>query len=286
MNTRADQVRPVTGGIVPAMATTPRVPTPEELRHAHLLRSDPTLWGKPEIRAALGNIDRSTMDRLMYTGLNYALKGVVQWPPDRSVIGKKDDLPVVAERSLKDWPPHHSILPAPTVWVGADRPRWRAGVIRTWAMQVGRMTLDGQPIVLGPGRGQPRLRLRATRSADDADLETLHYLIDDPAPWDLTDIQAFFQVDALTARYWMQAADNRALSGVRTWPPSFQESRTRAEPKTRGRLRRWPPHYRMLPGPGERTAGEIKLWAMQTGRMLPDGTLVNLSGKRSTRRES
>lgn len=83
-------------------------------------------------------------------------------------------------------------------------------------------------------------------------------LVNDGTPWTMADIAVGLDVQSQTVRSWRKDALNAAKSN-------------RAAPTT--------PHPNHLPNPdipvtGKPTwkAGTIRKWAIQTGRMAPDGT--------------
>lgn len=112
------------------------------------LQADDKLWTVTQVADALGlslcrtrQLPRQTTDWLQY--------GQGQWPP-RPHTYSSHPQPVEVT-----WlPPHQAMLPLPDD-TSTENPRWRAGTIRTWAMQTGRMSPDGVPNRARPP-GRPR----------------------------------------------------------------------------------------------------------------------------------
>lgn len=98
--------------------------TPPQRRTYELLVSDGTPWTMTEIAV----------------GLDVQPQTVRSW--------RKDALK--ADPSA----PHPNHLPTPDIPV-SGKPTWKAGTVRRWAIQTGRMAVDGTPLRLKPP-GRPR----------------------------------------------------------------------------------------------------------------------------------
>lgn len=236
------------------------------------LCSDPTLWDLWQVQNAIGVKDRTVMYKFMYTGDNYDRGGVTTWPPTMAEMSKRD-LGEVPVDLASDCPPHVSILRR-GVSLSGGRRRWRAGDVRRWAMQVGRMTMHGTPIVPTSARGS--VAKPKAVSGDPVDLGGIDALIEDPTPWGQREIAELFEVDVSAVDRWARATRNRTTRGVRMWPPLSTETKHASTGGRGPRLRGWPPHHRLLPPEPEWTAGNIRLWGLRTGRLRLDGTVVTI----------
>lgn len=87
------------------------------------------------------------------TNLNVQPQTVRKWRRESLA-----DARAAAQRPRRDVAaaPHPNHLPMPDIPV-AGKPLWKAGTIRKWAMQTGRLAPDGTPIRLKPP-GRPRTR--------------------------------------------------------------------------------------------------------------------------------
>lgn len=95
------------------------------------LVSDPELWDMPRIGTELG--------------VQY--QTVKSWRKE-SIAGRGTPAN-----------PHPNLLPTPEQ-VLSGKPMWKAGTVRLWAMQTGRMSPDGKPQRSKP-RGRPRTKAAA-----------------------------------------------------------------------------------------------------------------------------
>lgn len=112
-----------------AAATPTALPTnmtPEQRRTYNLLVSDGTPWTMAEIAV----------------GLDVQPQTVRSW--------RKDSLAKTTNPSV----PHPNHLPDPDIPV-SGKPTWKAGTVRRWAIQTGRMSVEGTPKRLKPP-GRPR----------------------------------------------------------------------------------------------------------------------------------
>lgn len=270
---------------MPALTVTPQAQAllgTATIQHIVNLREDQALWDLHDIERELC-LNRTSIYRLYRVTRNYLAHGVTEWPPTK-IMSQRDFVPrTLASGGLGWWPPHFSALPPPDVDSAASRPRWRAGRIRTWAMQVGRMTVDGTPVRL-TGRGHGRAIPQSRLNVDWINQETHAALVNDETLWAIDEIWTFFQVSETVGRGWEQAAHALWTGTTRTWPPPrYIDKQDREHDEG---LRWWPPHRRVLPPPDavqdDSTdhlpgrylwkAGTIKRWGMQVGR-------VDLTGK-------
>lgn len=275
-----------------ALSAQPSTPLSPALLHTmRALQADRTLWGPRDIQQALGLVDRTSLYYLRVASRNYTERGLTRWPPDLKALRKPIVLADGATPAcLSRWPAHPQVLPPPLDDIGdVNSPLWYAGDIRRWAMKTGRMALDGTPILQ-----TPHGPARAPGAATVPDLSTVDFalrqrLVDDDTPWKLADIAAALEVTPGAVGHWDRAMRNMLDGGDRRWPPQLGPARKITMPaKGSVTLRRWPPHHRMLPPPddydGEAPvwrAGTIRLWAMKTGRMALDGTLIPDAFRRS-----
>ena len=102
--------------------TTDRTPTYDELV------SDATPWTMTDIA----------------THLDVQQQTVRSWRKDSLAATKQGATPA----------PHPNHLPKPDIPVHG-KPTWRAGTVRRWAIQTGRMSPEGEPLRLKPP-GRPR----------------------------------------------------------------------------------------------------------------------------------
>lgn len=269
-----------------------------ELEQLHQLRSDRRLWTLTDVQTALHLSDRGAVLKLWRTTCNYLYGGHREWPPRGDVLTKR--LPD-AETPAEDiwWPPYAQLLPPPDLPGNRAQPRWYAGTIMMWAVQVGRLRLpDLTPVKMVPRGG--RDKTAAPPDLSDIDLDQLEALVDDDNLWTIQDIEGYFGVTQETAQRWARATRNRFSRGITTWPPSAEEARNITSNPGGTGLSWWPSHQRLLPPPkgtdsGGRPrfygsgaarywsedrflwrAGDVKKWALEVGRLLPDGTVVRL----------
>lgn len=80
------------------------------------------------------------------TGLDVQPQTVRSWRKDSLAAGK----------GKASSAPHPNHLPAPDIPV-TGKPTWKAGTVRRWAIQTGRMTPGGEPLRLKPP-GRPRTK--------------------------------------------------------------------------------------------------------------------------------
>lgn len=272
-----------------------------ELEALHRLRSDSRIWTLSDVQEALHLSDRGAVLKLWRTTGNYIYGGHRTWPPRGDVL--KSRLPDAATPAEGIWwPPYSRLLPPPDLPGNRAQPRWYAGTIMTWAVQVGRLRLpDLAPVRATPRGGQDAVPV--VPDISDIDLGQLTALVDDDRLWTIKDIEEYFEVTQETAQRWARATRNRLGRGLTTWPPSAEEGRQAISDPEGAGLTWWPPHPRLLPPPkgtdsGGRArhygsgdarywaqdrflwrAGDVKMWALQVGRMLPDGTVVRLHGQ-------
>ncbi|WP_284740254.1 hypothetical protein [Amycolatopsis sp. RTGN1] len=131
-----------------------------DLDRMKALAADDKLWTIAQVAEGLGLSLRRTRQlwRQMTDWLQYG-QGI--WPP-RPDTYLTDPHPV----QLEWFPPHQTLLPLPDD-DATGQPRWRAGTIRMWAMQTGRMNPDGTPKHAKPS-GRPRQAPALTGSAAPA----------------------------------------------------------------------------------------------------------------------
>lgn len=264
-----------------------------DLDQMRRLTTDNTVWGLPHVRSALGLRERGSALRLWRVTCNYLYGGMTVWPPHGDGLTRRVTQADAVERPDLWWPPHVAMLPPPD-FPDPARPRWYAGTTRRWAMQVGRMSVDGYPIKARP-RGKARAVSETRADITQVDMDLVRQLTADDAWWTIVDVREFFGVSEPTAQHWYRACRNRWSNGVRTWPPA--EGR-RLATQDGPNLTWWPPHPGLLPPPesmddkgtgrfyGEDQnrwwagmrylwrAGTIKAWGLKTGRLLTDGTVV------------
>lgn len=266
------------------------------LRQVKQLCSDPTPWALADIQQALGLKDPRKVKRLWDRTLNYMGGRWTQWPPpsDPGALPASSD-----RRPLTWWPAHYLVLPRPDYLDAAGRPRWAAGTIRRWAVTVGRMAVDGTPILRPPGGQDKRINHPALPDASKVDLAFLRNLRADDDRWTINEIRAYFGVSAETAGNWLRGVRNRLITGTRTWPPTKADSRKVARSRRKPTLPEglwWPAHNLLLPPPcalidtddktsGSRSqgawagkqllwrAGDIKAWGLKLGRVRLDGSV-------------
>lgn len=271
-----------------------------ELEDLHRLRADTRIWTLTDVQAALHISSRYVLLKLWRCTCNYLYGGHREWPPLGEVRNKRlPDVGTPVEHMW--WPPYDALLPPPDLPGGRANPRWYAGTIMTWAVQVGRLRLPDLAPVKGTSRGG-----KPEPSAVDLSgisLARLEALVDDDNLWTVTDIEKFFEVKHEVAQRWVRAVRNRLERGVTSWPPTNQEARQIvSDPEGTG-LTWWPSHHRLLPPPngtesgGRRRfygsgegrwwregsllwkAGAVKKWGLEVGRLQPDGTVVHLHGQ-------
>jgi hypothetical protein len=269
-----------------------------ELEALHRLRSDSRIWTLSDVQAALHLADRKAVLKLWRTTCNYLYGGHREWPPRGTVLTRR--LPD-AGAPVTDlwWPSYTALLPPPDLPGSRVQPRWYAGTIMTWAVQVGRLRLpDLAPIKATPRGGHDSAP--APVDLSDISLKQLQALVDDDNLWTIQDIEEFFGVIQETAQRWARATRNRFERGITTWPPGAEEGRQATSDPDGTGLSWWPSHPRLLPPPkgtdsGGRAryygsgdarywsearflwrAGDVKKWALEVGRLLPDGTVVRL----------
>lgn len=242
------------------------------------LLNDATLWDINDIAHALG-VERKPVEKLARVAANYLDGGATQWPPAGEMLRQRLT-PRGHATGLAEWPPDFAVLPPPATPPG-ERPRWRAGDVRRWAMQVGRMTVDGTPV---PPSGQARRGFPARvpedgprPTLDPVQIERVQALCDDETLWTWTqaDIVIFF--DMTQPRVAQLAATTREVIGGqwRHWPPL-------GEQHDRGRKAdEWAPLLSVLPPPvtshkgGHMVwrAGDVIRWGLTTGRITIDWLL-------------
>lgn len=273
-----------------------------DLEDLHRLRADTRVWTLADVQAALHMSKRDVVLKLWRRTCNYLYGGHRAWPPVGEVLNKRlpDAGPPV---ETMWWPPSDALLPPPDLPGYRSNPRWYAGTIMTWAVQVGRLRLPDLAPVKGTPRGggaQPR---PPAVDLSDIDLDQLQSLVDDDRLWTVDDIAEFFEVTPEAAQRWARAVRNRLERGVTTWPPTNQEARQVAHDPTGRGLGWWPSHHRLLPPPigvessghartygrGDASwtwegrllwkAGAVKKWGLEVGRLLPDGTVAHLHGQ-------
>ncbi|MBE8523101.1 hypothetical protein ILP97_37375 [Amycolatopsis sp. H6(2020)] len=122
-----------------------------DLDRMKALAADDELWTIAQVAEGLGLSLRRTRQlwRQMTDWLQYG-QGI--WPP-RPDTYLTDPHPV----QLEWFPPHQTLLPSPDD-DATGQPRWRAGTIRRWAIQTGRMNPDGTPKHAKPSGRPPRPR--------------------------------------------------------------------------------------------------------------------------------
>lgn len=277
-----------------------RPTTPVDLYYMQRMCADPTPWGLAEVETALGLRNRVAVAKLWNNSLNYLQGGLTEWPPSGETLGKR--LPITGQQGLAWWPSHVAVLPVPDLPWDGGRPRWTAGCIRKWALEVGRMTwtLDLTPrMPTGRGHRQPKQVVGET----PVDLTMVRQLVASEDLWEISDVARFFEVAEVTARHWSRAMVNRWLGGITAWPPSRYESRRVIRAKAATLLDWWPADSRLLPPPamvrvrdrlvpadeyresydGRRravtylwSAGDVARHGLHTGRLRADGTVVQL----------
>lgn len=272
-----------------------------KVEQLHRMRSDMRIWTIADVQAALHLPSRDVLLKLWRCTCNYLYAGHRAWPPVGAVRNKRlPDAGTPVEKMW--WPPYDALLPPPDLPGNRANPRWYAGTIMTWAVQVGRLRLPDLAPVKGTSRGgaqpePPAIDLTGI-SADQ-----LKALVEDDSLWTVNDVEEFFQVTHEVAQRWARTVRNRLERGVSTWPPSNQEAKRIARDPDGTGLTWWPSHPRLLPPPigtesGDRVrtygtgdsqwtwegrllwqAGAVKKWGLEVGRLLPDGTVVHLHGQ-------
>ena len=276
-----------------APTASPSTPLSPALLHTmHALQADRTLWGPRDIQQALGLNDRTSLHYLRVASKNYTDRGLVQWPPNLAALRKP--IPVaegIQPACLSRWPAHPHVRPPPLAHVGdSTSPQWYAGDVRRWAMKTGRMALDGTALLLTP-HGPTRTPGAATSpDLSEVDFDLRQRLVDDDAPWKLADVTKALEVTPGAVWHWYRATRNMVDGRNRCWPPPVAAARRVAKPRgsKKNALRTWPPHHRVLPPPDRYDddtpvwrAGTIRLWAMKTGRMALDGTIIRDAYRRA-----
>jgi hypothetical protein len=231
------------------------------------LLAEATLWDLGDIARAL-DIDKRVADKLARVAANYRDGAATQWPPAGDTLRQRLTPRGHAEE-LTGWPPYLGVLPPPATSPG-ERPRWRAGDVRRWAMQVGRMALDGTPLPAGAARaGFPAKVPTASPKPtlpDRDQIETIRQLCHDDTPWTSIDIELFFGVTQPRIAQWAAATREMMAGQWRHWPPLGEHGRGR---KVVG----WPPFFSMLPPPCAPSnhmtwrAGDVIEWGLKTGRI-------------------
>lgn len=116
----------------------------ESTRYGHVYEQDPT--------AGLSHSDYSTYQKLIRDETPWTMNDIsagLQVKPQTVRSWRKDSL-----RAADLTAPHPNLMPAPDIPV-LGKPTWRAGTIRRWAIQTGRMSPTGSPQRLKPP-GRPR----------------------------------------------------------------------------------------------------------------------------------
>lgn len=266
---------------------------------ARTLQATTELWSLDDVCTAIG-VDRDNRKARwqMRTALtNYAVSGETTWPPTHAIRTQRtpDSGP-----GLRWWPPHVSVPPPPEVPDPHD-PLFLSGAVYKWAMTVGRMTLDGQPITPRGGAGEIP-RSPSGGPLPEIDLDLWHQLVSDTM---LDDIDAISRESgiSLPSLYHCYRAARGLRSGAIPWPPTQDDAR-RSHGETRSALvTHWPATPTALPPPqGVRHPGGVierhpdvrheaynravpravwlwergvwRRWAMITGRLTVDGQPV------------
>jgi hypothetical protein len=257
---------------MPTAPARPRIDDAVLRRLVDELLDDATLWDITDIARALA-VDKKRAEALARVTANYVDGGATQWPPVGDALRQRLPPRGHAEGAT-GWPPSFSALPPPATPPG-ERPRWRAGDVRRWAMQVGRMNLDGTPVPASalPRHGYPaRVSEDSPRpELDPVQIERVQELCDDDALWTQADIVKFFDVTQGRVAQWAAATREMAAGRCRHWPPSNERGPGR---KVSG----WPPSLSMLPPPVEADplswrAGEVVRWGLMTGRITVEWLL-------------
>lgn len=145
---------------------------------------------------------------------------------------------------------------------------WTAGSIRKWAMATGRMAEDGTPTRVQPAAPQtPNM--------------TYLELVSDYTEWDLPAISLNLNVQRQTVKSWRR--DSLVEQRAAEEEQDAEEDENARVPLHPNRL---PPPHRYVFGKPVWRAGLVRLWAMQTGRMLPDGTPVRSKPPGRPRRQA
>lgn len=211
--------------------------------HARQLQATQELWNLDQVFAALGDLDRRTRWLMRTTLTNYATVGVRTWPPTREIRNRRMD---GDGPGLQWWPPHVSVLPPPEI-NDENETLFLSGAVYKWAMTVGRMTLDGQPINPIGGHGEVP-HPPADAPTPDVNLDHWRQLVSDTTLDDIEDISRESGISLATLRHCYRAA--RSLrSGAIPWPPSPSDAR-RAHPHTSAAVvQHWPATDNALPPP-------------------------------------
>lgn len=263
------------------------------LARAAELQADRTLWDMADIQEALALKDRTSLHYMRVATRNYTQGGLLTWPLSTSETRKARPPAGPGVPRLTDWAPQATVLPPPDLDDGAS-PRWFAGTIYRWAMQVGRMTLLGEPLWVA-SRGP----VRAPHLLPHPELPKVKWaryreLLADQTLWTISDIGAAAAVNKAASSVWYRATREYMASGCQQWPPPKEIG---GETAGGAALTGWPTHPRLLPPPDavdeegvdrwypiagggswhaktrfQWKAGTARRWLMQTGRMALDGT--------------
>lgn len=281
-----------------------RPQTVVDLYYMRRMCADPTPVGLPEIAELLGLNWRKQVASLWNNTLNYLVGGLTEWPPTGEALNKR--LPATGEPGLAWWPSHIAVLPPPDMPWTAARPRWSKGRVVKWALEVGRLTWSLDPVPRLP-RARGHRKIEQAAPVEPVDLTSARRLAASDELWDTRDIARFYEVSEATVRHWVRACLNRWVGGVTQWPPG-RDDRREVRTGRRSTVTWWPAHQRMLPPPDKASlggtvvpatqvrrdscehdgqvlrpqflwrAGDIAMWGLHTGRLLPDGTVVPLRG--------
>lgn len=126
-------------------------------------------------------------------------------------------------------------------------------------------------------------------------VDRMRELQDDPTLLDLSDVQALLAGDMhhrAVVLDFARTTYNYTDGGHLAWPPAGDVLRRKLPPDgSVAGVRDWPPDVQLLPPPttvaGGRPrwrAGVVYQYAMQSGRMDPDGNVVAVSGRGPTRK--
>lgn len=253
----------------------PRGPREIDLNRLYALWNDQELLTTALMGDELGLTSRHAVHRLWAPTRSYLDGTSSSWPPggDGGQGGQ-----------VHWWPPHHSALPPPDIY--GEQPRWKVGNLRRWAMQTGRMEVDGTP-VRSPTSGGITVRPpQEVAPVDAALVEQIAAATSDPTPWTTAEIAEAVGVWPTLVALWQRRTHNRLERGVQSWPPGEAEITIMEGPLRMATW--WPPHPGVLPPPdeyrdrpsgGRPTAvwyrGTVWKWALQTGRCrVLDGVLT------------
>lgn len=265
---------------------------------------DDTLWTLRDITREL-QVNTFTSGNWERACRNYRGGAALSWPPNMAQLRKALSPAEPDAPRLPDWPAHPAVLPPPEPLDVAE-PHWRAGAVRQWAMQAGRMRLDGTPQQAQRGghvapatTAKPKpVKAEPVPEISDADwalvLEAL--ALDDPVT--ILDFSAMFGIKAKGVWHWERACRNYWERGLRAWPPTVQMLRTAVQ-RTEPCLTDWPAHRSVLPlpdgvepeprRPGDRPLmwwrrGTIYGWALRSGRWSVADLLAYERGRQATER--